>query len=161
MTRQTPLSTSTPFWGLLAISVVLTVTGLWVVLDKISILEGALVNGASTTGVEVYGGQAWVTLGAALTTAGLIGVVATLAIASVRPFAAPRPTEAALTAEQPLAAAPAFTPALFAAAPTEPPTPAHDSGAESPESAAHDAQTDATSDSDTNNTSERDTNGPA
>ena len=59
--------------------------GAWLVVDKIATMSATLLDGTAT-GVEVYGGQSWVTLGAALVGAGLVGLVSSLFLAVLRSF---------------------------------------------------------------------------
>jgi hypothetical protein len=80
MTRA--LNRSIPFWILLTASIGLIVAGLLTVLDHLGTMTATLKDG-SATGLEVYGGQSWVVLGAALLGAGALGVLLTLALAVV------------------------------------------------------------------------------
>ncbi|KJL31857.1 hypothetical protein [Microbacterium azadirachtae] len=80
MTRV--LNRSIPFWILLAASIALVVAGLLTVLDHLGTMTATLKDG-SATGLEVYGGQSWIVLGAALLGAGALGVLLTLALAVV------------------------------------------------------------------------------
>ncbi|TDN93096.1 hypothetical protein [Microbacterium sp. BK668] len=127
MTARPSLVRSIPFWILLVGSLASTAVGAWLVVDKISLMNTTLTDG-SATGVEVYGGQAWVTLGAVLVGAGLVGLVATLFLGVLRSFvpAAAReevgPTAEELAYEPALAthaASPAY-PAPAYPAPTAP-----------------------------------------
>jgi threonine dehydrogenase-like Zn-dependent dehydrogenase len=79
------LTRSIPFWILLIGSLAVTAYGAWLVVDRISTMN-ATITAQTATGVEVYGGQAWVTLGAALVGAGVIGLVASLFLAVLRSF---------------------------------------------------------------------------
>jgi hypothetical protein len=85
MTARPSLVRSIPFWILLVGSLASTIVGAWLVVTKIQLMNSTLTDG-SATGVEVYGGQAWVTLGAALVGAGLVGFVAALVLAVLRSF---------------------------------------------------------------------------
>jgi hypothetical protein len=85
MTARPSLVRSIPFWILLVGSLASTIVGAWLVVTKIQLMNSTLTDG-SATGVEVYGGQAWVTLGAALVGAGLVGFVAALFLAVLRSF---------------------------------------------------------------------------
>lgn len=90
MTARPSLTRSIPFWGLLAGSVVSAAVGAWIVVDKLALMESALINGTQT-GVEIYLGQPLVGLGAVLIGAGVVGVLLALALAaaaSLRPAAA-------------------------------------------------------------------------
>lgn len=83
---------SIPFWILVAGSLASVAVGAWLVVDKISLMNSTLLDGTAT-GIEVYGGQAWVTLGAALVGAGIVGLVAALFLGALRSFVAPAPVE--------------------------------------------------------------------
>lgn len=80
MTRA--LNRSIPFWILLAVSIGLVVAGTMTVLDHLGTMTTTLKNG-SATGLEVYAGQSWIVIGAALLGAGALGVLLTLAVAVV------------------------------------------------------------------------------
>ena len=85
MTARPRLTRSIPFWILLVGSLASIALGAWLVVDKIATMSATLLDGTAT-GVEVYGGQSWVTLGAALIGAGLVGLVSTLFLAVLRSF---------------------------------------------------------------------------
>ena len=85
MTARPRLTRSIPFWILLVGSLASIALGAWLVVDKIATMSATLLDGTAT-GVEVYGGQSWVTLGAALVGAGLVGLVSTLFLAVLRSF---------------------------------------------------------------------------
>jgi threonine dehydrogenase-like Zn-dependent dehydrogenase len=87
MSNRPRLTRSIPFWILLIGSLAAVAYGAWMVVDKIATMNATLTD-QTATGVEVYGGQAWVTLGAAIVGAGLIGLVATLALAVASSFVA-------------------------------------------------------------------------
>jgi len=106
MTARPSLVRSIPFWILIAGSLASTAVGAWLVVDKISLMNTTLTDG-SATGVEVYGGQAWVTLGAALVGAGLVGLVAALFLGVLRRFVPVPPTEDVEPADNELAYEPA------------------------------------------------------
>lgn len=76
---------SIPFWILLIGSLATIAVGAWLVVDKITLINSTITDGTAT-GVEVYGGQAWVTLGAAIVGAGLVGLVAALLVATLGSF---------------------------------------------------------------------------
>ena len=80
MTRA--LNRSISFWILLAASVALTATGAVVALDHLGTMTATLKNG-SATGLEVYAGQSWIVIGAALLGAGVLGILISLALAVV------------------------------------------------------------------------------
>lgn len=81
--KNTSLTRSVPFWLLLAVSVIAIGIGGWLVWDNANTMHSTLLDGTATN-VEVYVGQAWITAGAAVLAAGLIGILLTLAIAAVR-----------------------------------------------------------------------------
>ena len=85
MTARPRLTRSIPFWILLAGSLASIALGAWLVVDKIATMSATLLDGTAT-GVEVYGGQSWVTLGAAFVAAGLVGLIASLFLAVLRSF---------------------------------------------------------------------------
>lgn len=80
MTRA--LNRSIPFWILLVVSIGLIVAGTMTVLDHLGTMTTTLKNG-SATGLEVYAGQSWIVIGAALLGAGALGILLTLAVAVV------------------------------------------------------------------------------
>lgn len=80
MTRA--MNRSISFWILLAASVALTATGAVVALDHLGTMTATLKNG-SATGLEVYAGQSWIVIGAALLGAGVLGLLVSLALAVV------------------------------------------------------------------------------
>ena len=88
MTTRPRLSRSIPFWGLIAGSAAAVGFGAWLTIDKISVMTSTLTDG-SATGVEVYAGQAWALLGAAIAGAGLVGLVAALALGAARSLVTP------------------------------------------------------------------------
>ncbi|QIG40815.1 hypothetical protein G5T42_16150 [Microbacterium sp. 4R-513] len=138
MTARPSLVRSIPFWILLVGSLASTVVGIWLVVDRIGTMNATLTDG-SATGVEVYGGQAWVTLGAALVGAGLVGFVAALFLGVLRSFVRP----AAVEVGAPVADELAYEPAVAmtdAAAPAAAYAPVADAPvAETPVSSAAEA----------------------
>ena len=93
MTARPRLTRSIPFWILLAGSLASIALGAWLVVDKIATMSTTLLDGTAT-GVEVYGGQSWVMLGAALVGAGLVGLIASLFLAVLRSFVPVAPVTA-------------------------------------------------------------------
>lgn len=91
MNTRPRLTRSIPFWGLVVGSVASIAFGVWLTTDKLTVMETKLLDGTAT-GVEVYGGQAWAVFAAAFVCAGLVGLVAALALGAARTFAA-RPVE--------------------------------------------------------------------
>jgi hypothetical protein len=91
MNTRPRLTRSIPFWGLVVGSVASVGFGVWLTIDKLTVMETKLLDGTAT-GVEVYGGQVWAIFAAAFVCAGLVGLVAALALGAARTFAV-RPVE--------------------------------------------------------------------
>ncbi|MBZ4486504.1 dinucleotide-utilizing enzyme [Microbacterium sp. cx-55] len=91
MNTRPRLTRSIPFWGLVVGSAASIGFGVWLTVDKLTVMEAKLLDG-SATGVEVYGGQAWVVFAAAFIVAGLVGLIAALALGAAKTFTA-RPVE--------------------------------------------------------------------
>lgn len=90
-TMKSPLTRSIPFWILLVASVGLVAAGAILISQRLGTMTKTLGDG-SATGLEVYGGQSWIVVGAALLGAGALGVLLTLALAAASalvPAAAP------------------------------------------------------------------------
>lgn len=102
MTTRRSLTRSIPFWALVAGSAASIAFGIWLAVDKVATMSSGLLDGTATP-VDVYGGQSWVTLASAFVAAGLVGLVAVLALAVVHSLLA-TPTseesELALDAEE-------------------------------------------------------------
>lgn len=81
MKTRPRLVTSIPFWVLVVASLAAIAGGLAIVLNGIDAMEQVL-NDPNATVVQVYVGQSWVVVGAAVLGAGAIGIVAVLAIAA-------------------------------------------------------------------------------
>ncbi len=81
------LARSFPFWLLLVGSLASLGYGSWLTLDKLTVMTNTL-NDGTATGVEVYVGQAWSVFAAAFVGAGLVGLVAALALTVAKSFAA-------------------------------------------------------------------------
>lgn len=75
------LVTSIPFWVLVAGSLAAIIGGLAIVLNGINAMEQVL-NDPNATVVQVYVGQSWVVVGAAVLGAGAVGIVAVLSLAA-------------------------------------------------------------------------------
>ncbi|WP_285138317.1 dinucleotide-utilizing enzyme [Microbacterium sp. lyk4-40-TSB-66] len=73
------LLTSIPFWVLVVGSLAAIIGGLAIVLNGITAMEEVL-NDPNATVVQVYVGQSWVVVGAAVLGAGAVGIVAVLAL---------------------------------------------------------------------------------
>lgn len=91
MNTRPRLIRSIPFWVLIVGSVASIAFGVWLTIDKLTVMETKLLDGTAT-GVEVYGGQAWAVFAAAFVGAGLVGLVAALALGAARTLTA-RPAE--------------------------------------------------------------------
>ena len=75
------LARSIPFWALLVVSLGLAAGGVLVISQHLATMTKTLGDG-SATGVEVYAGQSWIVVGAALVGAGALGVLLVLALAA-------------------------------------------------------------------------------
>lgn len=136
MTSRPSLIRSIPFWALLVGSLILTGVGAWLVLDRLSRIESAIVSQSAEATIEVYVGQPAVLAAAIVLGSGLVGLLLTLAVATystLRPrlaveeietidwtddeVAAPAPEYSASTASAPAAASAAPVAATPAAAP--------------------------------------------
>lgn len=81
MKTRPRLVTSIPFWVLVVGSLAAIAGGLAIVLNGIDAMEQVL-GDPNATVVQVYVGQSWVVVGAAVLGAGAIGIVAVLALAA-------------------------------------------------------------------------------
>lgn len=91
--RPARLVRSLPFWLLLVASIAALAVGLVLTVPTIGTMTATLTDGTAT-GIEVYSGQAWVTVGAALIGAGSVGIALVLALGAASalvpaPVAAP------------------------------------------------------------------------
>lgn len=89
------LTRSVSYWLLLVLSLASAAVGGWIISDNTATMTARLLDGTAT-GVEVYVGQPWIVVGAALLGAGVIGVLLTLALAAAKslvPQAAPAVVE--------------------------------------------------------------------
>ncbi|WP_295011148.1 hypothetical protein [uncultured Microbacterium sp.] len=66
-----------PFWVLVALSVLLAVAGAVVIAQHLGTMTKTLADG-SATGLEVYAGQSWIVVGAALLGIGGLGILLSL-----------------------------------------------------------------------------------
>jgi len=80
MRTRPRIVTSIPFWVLVVGSLAAVFGGLLMSIDKITVMQQALTD-QTATGVEVYVGQAWIIVGAALLAGGIVGLVLALALA--------------------------------------------------------------------------------
>lgn len=94
--KNTALLRSIPFWTLLILSLAAIGVGGWIATDQIGVMTATLLDGTAT-GIEVYAGQAWVVVGGALITGGIIGLFLALGIAAVKALL-PRPEVAVVEA---------------------------------------------------------------
>ncbi|WP_147040385.1 tetraspanin family protein [Microbacterium aerolatum] len=81
--NKTALTRSIPYWLLLVLSIAAVAVGGWLVWDKTNTMEITLLDGTATN-VEVYVGQAWITAGAAILAAGVIGILLALVLAAAK-----------------------------------------------------------------------------
>ncbi len=86
MKTRPRLLTSIPFWVLVAASLAAIIGGLAIVLNGINAMEQVL-NDPNATVVQVYVGQSWVVVGAAVLGAGAVGIVAVLSLAAATALA--------------------------------------------------------------------------
>jgi len=97
-TASARLRRSVPFWILLAGSAGALAAGLALTLPRIDTMTAKLTD-MTATGIEVYVGQAWITLGAALAGSGAIGLALALALAGAAALV-PAPSRAGHAAEE-------------------------------------------------------------
>lgn len=81
MTHRSRLTRSIAYWVLVVASAAAVAAGIALALPRLGTMEEALLAGTAT-GVEVYVGQAWITLAAGLVGAGVIGLLAALGLAA-------------------------------------------------------------------------------
>ncbi|KHK96866.1 hypothetical protein LK09_13515 [Microbacterium mangrovi] len=125
MTSRPSLARSTPFIILLIASVASTALGAWIALSKLSTMTATLTatTQKATGALDVYAGGSWIVFGAALATAGLIGLFIALAVATLRSFVPVVAEDEPAAAPEPAAELP-FAPAdESATAQTPPQTP--------------------------------------
>lgn len=77
------LTRSIPYWLLLVLSLASAAVGGWLVWDNATTMQTTLLDGTATN-VEVYVGQAWITAGAAILGAGVLGVLLALVLAAAK-----------------------------------------------------------------------------
>ncbi len=82
MPNTARVNRSIPFWVLVGGSVVAIGGGVYLLVDKLTIMANTLTDGTAT-GVEVYAGQIWAVLGAILIGAGLIGLALALTLGTL------------------------------------------------------------------------------
>jgi len=101
MPRSPRLIASAPYWALVLGSLAAVVAGAALSLPALDTMTSTLVDG-SATGVEVYSGQAVITLGAPILGAGLVGLALAAALAAARTLTArPAPDPQDSPAESP------------------------------------------------------------
>lgn len=88
---------SIPFWVLVGGSLVAVGGGVYLLVDKLSVMASTLADGTAT-GVEVYAGQIWAVLGAILIGVGLIGLALALTLGTIGSLA--RGTTPSVVAEE-------------------------------------------------------------
>ncbi|WP_159500834.1 hypothetical protein [Microbacterium sp. 18062] len=91
MNTRPRLTRSIPYWGLVVGSAASVGFGVWLTVDTLGTMTAGLDDGTATT-AQVYGGQSWIVFGAAFVAAGLVGLVAALALAAARSLVS-RPVE--------------------------------------------------------------------
>lgn len=99
--KITSLSRSIPYWLLLVVSLVASFLGGWLVMDNTATMQRTLLDG-SATNVEVYVGQAWITSGAAVLAAGIIGILLALGLAAAKALVSSAVEHAAEVDETPV-----------------------------------------------------------
>jgi hypothetical protein len=82
MHSRPSLVRNVPFWILLAVSLVLTGVGTWIVLERLGQMESAVATQSADAAIQVYVGPSFVFPGAVILGAGLIGLLLTLAVAA-------------------------------------------------------------------------------
>lgn len=102
MPRSPRLIASAPYWALVLGSLAAVVAGAALSLPALDTMTSTLVDG-SATGVEVYSGQAVITLGAPILGAGLVGLALAAALAAARTLTARPAPEAADSPADPIA----------------------------------------------------------
>ncbi len=81
---------SIPYWILIVLSLGSGGFGAWLITDQLTTMTATLLDGTAT-GVEVYVGQSWAVVGAALVGAGIIGLLLALGIAAAKTFVGSAP----------------------------------------------------------------------
>ena len=81
--KKTSLARSTSYWLLLVLSLASVVIGGWLVWSNTTTMLTTILDGTATN-VEVYVGQAWITSGAALLAAGIVGIFLSLVLSAVK-----------------------------------------------------------------------------
>lgn len=98
MTHTARLSRSIPFWVLVGGSVVAIGGGVYLLVNKLTIMADTLTD-QTATGVEVYPGQIWAAFGAILIGAGLVGLALALTLGALSSLIGPK-SQTAVVAEQ-------------------------------------------------------------
>lgn len=81
--KNTSLTRSTSYWLLLVLSLASAAIGGWLVWNNTSTMHTTILDGTATN-VEVYVGQAWITSGAALLAAGIVGIFLSLVLTAAK-----------------------------------------------------------------------------
>lgn len=81
--KNTALIRSIPYWALVVLSLVAAGIGGWLVWDNTTTMARTLLDGTATN-IEVYVGQAWITAGAGILAAGIIGILLALVVAAAK-----------------------------------------------------------------------------
>jgi len=82
MPNTARVTRSIPFWVLVGGSVVAIGGGVYLLVNKLTVMASTLTDGTAT-GVEVYAGQIWAVLGAILIGAGIIGLALALTLGTL------------------------------------------------------------------------------
>lgn len=81
--KNTSFTRSTSYWLLLVLSLASAAIGGWLVWNNTSTMHTTILDGTATN-VEVYVGQAWITSGAALLAAGIVGIFLALVLTAAK-----------------------------------------------------------------------------
>lgn len=82
---RTRLTTSIPYWLLIAASLASVAGGAVLLLNTLGTMTTTLTDGTAT-GVDVYVGQMWAVVGAILLGTGIVGMLLTLTVTVARSF---------------------------------------------------------------------------
>jgi len=82
MPNTARVTRSIPFWVLVGGSVVAIGGGVYLLVNKLTVMASTLTDGTAT-GVEVYAGQIWAVLGAILVGVGLVGLALALTLGTL------------------------------------------------------------------------------
>ncbi|WP_353113399.1 dinucleotide-utilizing enzyme [Microbacterium sp.] len=83
MKTTTSLTRSIPYLGLIVLSLAAAAGGGWLASRQINTMTTTILAGTAT-GVDVYAGQSWTMVGAALLGSGVLGLLLALALAAAK-----------------------------------------------------------------------------